>query len=163
MHMSFVYSDGAMYIGGSEKRRIAADSIVRNESNGERALHDPSQVVYAMTHDPYTRYPVMPRPFPVGYWQVYMPRRRSDRYLAPFFIPTDAERELSVWALDARGGYDHETETKVLDLGYGLHYSASRTTFGCIRVAERKDLLWLVDRISAILGSGESVVLRVEA
>jgi hypothetical protein len=114
-----------------------------------------------MTHDPYNKPPVMPRPFPFGDWNVYMPLPRHDKYLAPYFIPTSAEQFLPVWALDENGGYDHATAEKVLDLGYGLHFSTSTTTVGCIRIFEEADLLWLVENIKKRLALGEHVKLSV--
>ena len=142
-------------------RDIPASSNVRNELNGRRPLHDPTQVVYAMTSDPYTRSPVMPRTFPKGSWRVYKPRRRDDRYLAPFFIPTDGEQYLPVWTLDAKGGYDKVGKGMVLDLGYGLHFSTSLTTVGCIRIHSEQDLLWLVDIINRMIDSREEITLNV--
>ncbi len=138
---------------------IPADCDVRNELNVRRALHDPEQVVKAMCEDPYNKPPVMPRTFPEGRWSVYKPRARTSRYLAPFFIPTDAEQYLDVWALDENGGYDHVTSKSVLDLGYGIHFSSSRTTVGCIRVYDESDLMWLVHAINERLLAGHSVHL----
>jgi hypothetical protein len=140
---------------------MAASSIVRNERNGNRPLHEPGQVITAMTQNPYVKFPVMPRPFPVGTWSVGMPRERSSKYLRPFFIPTDAERELPVWALDDAGGYDHVTKETVLDLGYGLHFSESSTTVGCIRVHSEGDLLLLANLIRSSLNRNKPVTLTV--
>jgi len=142
-------------------RDIPADCVVRNELNGWRRKHDPKEVIRAMAHDPYHKPPVMPRPFPAGEWNVYAPRERRDPYLAPYFIPTDAEQTLTVWALDKKGGYDHATDETVLDVGYGLHFSTSTSTVGCIRIFEQADLLWLVESIKACLSRGESVRLSV--
>ena len=138
-----------------------ASSDVRNELNGRRRLHDPEQVVRAIAQDPYHKPPVMPRSFPRGVWQIYAPRKRTDRYLAPFFIPTDAEQLLEVWELDEEGGYKAVTGEKVLDLGYGLHYSGSSTTVGCIRIHERSKLLWLVNAINVERELGRSILLEV--
>ena len=162
MNLRFYQSEKLLeaHIDGTV-RDILADCVVRNELNGWRHKHDPAQVVRAMTHDPYNKPPVMPRPFPFGDWNVYAPRRREDKYLAPYFIPTDAEQLLTVWALDADGGYDHPTDEKVLDLGYGLHFSTSSTTTGCIRIFYEDDLLWLVKTIKEQLTHGEHVKLSV--
>lgn len=146
---------------GKIVKQFPASSIVRNELNRWRALHDPEQVIYAITHDPYHKYPVMPRPFPRGAWNVYRPRKRTGRYLAPFYIPTDAEQYLEVWDLDGNGGYEKVTGKTVLDLGYGLHFSASATTVGCIRIHFWEDLLWLVNVINEELEQGHSVFLEV--
>lgn len=145
---------------GDNIKDIPADCDVRNELNVRRALHDPSQVIYAMTADPYTKYPVMPRTFPEGAWNVYKPRARTNPYLAPFYIPTDAEQYLDVWALDENGGYDHVTSKCVLDIGYGMHFSSSRTTVGCIRTHEESDLRWLVSIISERLAHNFPVTIN---
>jgi len=162
MNLRFYQSEKLLeaHIDG-KVRDIAADCIVRNEVNGWRRKHDPKEVVRAMTHDPYRKPPIIPRPFPFGEWNVYSPRPRRDKYLAPYFIPTDAEQFLPIWALDEDGGYDHATAKKVLDIGYGLHFSTSTTTVGCIRIWEEADLLWLVQHIKEQLSCGEKVRLSV--
>ena len=133
---------------GDFERKLEASCIVRNEINGWRKLHKPSDVVKAMCEDPYHKPPVMPRVFPKGCWEVFTPLKRRNPYLAPYFIPTSAEQYLDVWSLDPEGGYDKATGEKVLDLGYGLHYSSSNTTVGCIRLHYENDLLWLVNILS---------------
>ena len=142
-------------------KNFDASCDVRNELNKRRHLHDPSQVVRAMCEDPYNKPPVMPRTFPEGRWRVYTPRSRANPYLAPFYIPTDAEQYLDVWALDENGGYDHPTSNRVLDIGYGLHFSTSSTTVGCIRVHSESDLLWLVHAINERILSGHAVHITV--
>ena len=142
---------------------IPADCVVRNELNGRRPNPEkiPSEeVVYAITADRYHKYPVMPRTFPRGVWSVFKPLPRpDDEYLSPFFIPTEAEQYLNVWALDEEGGYDHETDQRVLDLGYGIHFSTSRTTVGCIRIYSEEDLLWLVSNYFRETQAGHAVQL----
>jgi hypothetical protein len=139
---------------------IPASCVVRNELNGRRKLHDAAEVVYAMGHDPYTRIPVMPRTFPTGHWRVYKPRARVDRYLAPFYIPTDAEQYLPVWALDDHLGYAYPDDGMVLDIGYGLHFSTSPTTVGCIRIHQERDLLWLAETINNLIDH-QAIILSV--
>ncbi|KKL95648.1 hypothetical protein LCGC14_1852410, partial [marine sediment metagenome] len=58
-------------------------------------------------------------------------------------------------------GYTKATGRKVLDLGYGLHYSKSLTTVGCIRIHERTKLLWLVNAINVERELGRSILLEV--
>lgn len=124
---------------------IPANCIVRNELNGRRKLHDPSEVVYAMTENRYERDPYMPRTFPMGIYWIQPPVARPDnKYLAPYFIPTNATREVHIWHLDKKGGYAHETNKTVVDHGYGIHYSTSSTTLGCIRIYNELDLIKLV-------------------
>jgi len=158
------YSDDKMlecFLDGRVKD-IPASCIVRNEVNKWRKLHDPKQVVSAMTHDPYSRPPVMPRQFPRGTWAVYKPRSRPHNpYLAPYFIPTDAEQLLEVWDTDLDGGYSKATGKRVLDIGYGLHYSSSNTTVGCIRIHSEGDLLWLAQQITEEIERGHIISLSV--
>ena len=149
-------------IGENNIRDIPADCDVRNEVNGRRRLHDPKQVRYAMTHDSKNTYPVMPRVMPSGEWKVSYPRERPDnKYLAPYYIPTDAEQYLEIWELDQDGGYAKATGKKVLDIGYGLHFSTSKTTVGCIRIFSKSDLLWLVHQVNERLVTGNEVTLSV--
>ena len=49
----------------------------------------------------------------------------------------------------------------VRDEGYGLHYSTSRTTQGCIRISKQEDLLFLVKKINEALDKKDSVVITV--
>ena len=131
---------------GNDVFPIQADSVVRHELNGWRPnpAKDPHEdVVYGITQDPYLRPPVMPREFPEGRWRVHMPVERDDEYLAPYYIPTSAEQWLEVWNLAEDGGYGAPTGEKVLDIGYGLHFSTSGTTVGCIKIYREVDLLWL--------------------
>ncbi|WP_148224082.1 hypothetical protein [Sediminispirochaeta smaragdinae] len=105
----------------------------------------------------------MPRPFPVGRWNVGRPVPRSHPYKAPYYIPTDAFQMLPRWELDDDGGYLRETEDMVRDEDYGLHCSSSNTTLGCIRITKEKDLLWMVEKINRTLDTGEKVYLEVAA
>jgi len=148
-------------------RDVKADCVVRNELNKWRPNPDKDprkEVIYAITEDPYNNdgkgYPVMPRTFPQGTWEVSRPRMRDDSYRAPYFIPTDAEQWLPVWELED-GGYSKPTKDYVLDIGYGIHFSASLTTTGCIRVYRKDELLWLVDMINKLLGKHEPITLSV--
>lgn len=140
---------------------IPADCVVRNEENGRRKLHDPKEVIRAMTYDPYNKPPVMPRTFPPGKWHVYRPRPHTDEYLAPYFIPTEAEQYLATWDLDENGGYSKPNGGKVLDIGYGLHFSTSLTTVGCIRIYRREDLIWLKNVIEEMYDAREPIWLEV--
>ena len=146
---------------GDTERFLEASCVVRNELNGWRKLHRKRDVVTAICQNPYEKPPVMPRPFPKGTWDVYKPLARTSPYLAPFFIPTSAEHYLDVWALDSEGGYDHATGEKVLDLGYGIHFSSSNTTVGCIKVHKEDDLLWLASMITENIESNHRVILEV--
>ena len=142
-------------------RDIQADCVVRNELNGWRPLHDSDQVILAMNDDPYSKPPVMPRQMPVGVWNIGKPRPRTDPYKAPFYIPTDAEQLLEIWSLDYSDGYEKPTGRKVLDMFYGLHFSTSSTTVGCIRIAKESDVEWLVYQINGEFVREGSVLIEV--
>ena len=148
---------------------IEATCDARNELNGDRPLHDPDdrgKVILAMNTDPHTSPPVMPRQFPNGTWNVGKPVQRSNpynKYLAPFYIPTDAEQLLDIWKLDEDGGYDHPIGRKIIDMYYGLHFSTSSTTVGCIRIHKENDLLWLVEHINGSFVSKDEIIISVMA
>ena len=146
--------------------RIASSCAVRNELNGERPLHDPSQVVDSMNADGSPGKPYMPRPFPVGIWPVRAPYKPTpeddpDNWLGDWFTPTDAHQTVTVWALDERGGYDHPTNETIEDWGYGVHYSRSETTDGCLRIDTQGDDDLLVKDIAAAIQAGDTVSLEV--
>jgi hypothetical protein len=104
--------------------------------------------------------PYDPVRFPVGSWTVTRPRARSDEYRAPFFIPTDAFADVPLWAVEG-GLYRHEIAGQDRDREYGLHYSTSKTTQGCIRIDSRDDLLDLAEQINAAIDAFEPVRLAV--
>lgn len=146
------------------ERIIKASCVVRNELNGWRPNKDKdpkSEVVEGITNNPYYGPPVMPRPFPKGLWNVYKPRERTDEYLAPWYIPTDAEQVLETWSLDKDGRYNAPDGGTVVDIGYGLHYSTSNTTVGCIKIHEYDDIIWLATIINEELVMKGSAILEV--
>jgi hypothetical protein len=147
--------------GKGFKRNIKADCIVRNELNGWRKLHIKKEVILGITQNPYPGPPVMPREFPKGRWEVYSPLPRTGGYLAPYFIPTDAEQYLETWDLDENGGYNKPNGGKILDIGYGLHFSTSNTTVGCIKIHEKDDLIWLKNLVEEHREEGQRVWLEV--
>jgi hypothetical protein len=139
-------------------RRVECWSKVRNELNGLRPyvpLHeDKTDVVRSFP----ANVPIMPRPFPVGNWQItgfrIHPNVATDGYLYPVFIATDAINECPEWELDSNGRYLRPTGRVVHDGANGLHFSTSDWTQGCLRVAKESDIRWLwlsltpgVDRI----------------
>jgi hypothetical protein len=134
-------------------RVIPCSCDVRNEVNGRR--HDDQVARSIPDNQPY-----QPRTFPKGLWEVSKPLARENKALAPYFIPTDAWQELPVWELK-NGRYYRATAEKVIDRAYGLHHSQFDTTLGCIKITNRDDLLWLVDRINDHLAIGRKVFLEV--
>lgn len=135
-----------------------ASCIVRNELNGQRK---PDQVVRSEEKDGTDGVPYMPRAFPVGRWFITAAIPKSDDYMAPFFLATDAWQMVDEWSLE--GGKYGKPIGKVADYGYGLHNSKSGSTLGCIRIHGRKDLLDIVAACRASWAREESVVLEVVA
>ena len=136
---------------------------VRNELNSRRPLHDPKQVVRSVVNGREGP-PYMPRPFPKGRWRVTGVEWTNVKDFAPVKIKTDAHQTVSVWVLDAKGGYDHETQQTVEDSGYYLHFCAwSKTTLGCGRVGTDTDaeVRLLARIVEEALRSGEDVWLEV--
>ena len=149
-----------------EGREIDTSCVVRNELNGWRPNEkNPAQDEVVRTiclSDPLMDgIPYMPRQFPRGRWIIGKPKRRRGAYKAPFFIPTNAYQMVNKWNLDEDGGYWEETSTMIRDEDYGLHYSSSGTTLGCIKIEHRDDLIWLVGRINEIQSKGEIVMIEV--
>lgn len=133
-------------------KEMAISCMVRNETNNRGR----GEVVYSIPKEK----PIQPREFPKGKWVVGKPLPRTHKYLAPYFIPTNAWQTLPVWNVDT-SGYLSPSETVTRDEGYGLHYSTSSTTQGCIKIIVLKDLLYLVSCISASIDKGDVVYLEV--
>jgi hypothetical protein len=133
---------------------IAASCDVRNELN---KLRRANEVVRTIPHE----YPYQPRQFPIGVWRItdIRPRTQPDR--EPFFIGTDAYREVEVWELDELGHYKRPSGVFVRDTDYGLHASIYKTTLGCIKIHEKADVYWLCSRIKEEMHKGETVWLEV--
>jgi hypothetical protein len=125
-------------------KNIPISCVVRNELNGWRPMKNTKDVFTTLPDQE----PSMPRTFPKGVWNVYKPLPRTNPYLAPFYIPTDAYQELEVWELDSKGYYVRGTGRKVKDIAYGLHFSTSNTTQGCIKILNLEDLMYLVNKLS---------------
>lgn len=134
---------------------IDISCVVRNEVNGWRKKNE---VVYSIPDNK----PVQPRPFPKGTWAVGRPDARAgDPYLAPYFIPTSAWQNLPIWKLDGKKCYVEATANMTKDKGYGLHFSTSGSTHGCIRISKKQDLLWLVNLIKNHQSLGDVIMLEV--
>lgn len=133
---------------------IDISCIVRNELNGWRKK---DQVVYSIPDNK----PIQPRQFPKGLWAVGKPDPRVGEYLAPFFIPTSAWQYLPIWELDSNKCYLKASSKNCKDIGYGLHYSESTSTQGCIKINKLDDLLWLVTEIKNHQSLGDVIILNV--
>ena len=77
-----------------------------------------------------------PMPFPSNLWLLLAVEPNNDEYTAPFFLKTNAHQ--TVTCFDG---------SVVEDYGYGIHFSTSDTTLGCIRVAKESDLRWLASLV----------------
>jgi hypothetical protein len=138
---------------GTIVKLIPAWSKVRNELNKQRGV---SEIVMTEPEE----HPYYPRAFPNGVWNLSKPIPRDTAYLSPYFIPTDAWQMVDTWHI-MDGKYTAKTGKQYRDSGYGLHYSTSGTTLGCIRIGDRADLLWLVAEIEKALKAKEKVILEV--
>lgn len=151
MRITFSLSGKFLEIGGV---RIRAWCDVRTRANSRRG---PKEVVYSIP----AKLPYDPRPIPLGIWKVGRPVPKTDPYMAPYFIPTDAWQKLPVWEV-AGGQYLAPTARLTTDRGYGIHFSTSPTTLGCPRVENEVDLVYLVHEIIRALNAGEEVTLEVK-
>lgn len=143
-------SDPCLTVGD---RKFGCSCDVRTLANGRRRK---DEIVRTMPGGK----PFDPVRFPLGSWTVLRPRPRKDAYRAPFFIPTDAYAMVPVWTVEA-GLYQSPGLGMDRDREYGMHYSTSKTTQGCIRIDTRSELLELVALITAALDAFEPVRLEV--
>lgn len=148
MKLSWDKADDFLLAGD---RKIRCWSKVRNELNGLRPRTGKPDVFYTTTIGGNKGVPSMPRAFPVGKWKILgiipHPDRANDGYLWPFYIATDAWQMLDEWELDSNGVYERKTGKRVPDYAYGLHFSSSDWTQGCIRIGSESDLRWLVEQV----------------
>lgn len=105
--------------------------------------------------------PYKPTWFPVGLWIVRMPLPRTSPYTRPFFISTDAHQLVDEWELDEHQLYKCATGRQVTDWGYGIHHSTCDYTFGCLRVLDIPDLVWLVGQINQEISEGNTIQFEV--
>jgi len=110
--------------------------------------------------------PYDPQTFPRGLWNVTGIEWQKDKGFdpktyGPVKIRTDAWRLVNAWELDKDGCYLGETARQARDEAYLLHYSASATTLGCIRLASPDDAEFLARVIQRLLDRGEAVQLEV--
>lgn len=127
---------------------------VRNELNGDRKL---SEVAVKSTRENgEDGVPYMPRTFPKGRWHITYVNEvaPADTYLWPYFIGTDATQKVEEWNTTWDGRYESKSGRVVDDFGYGIHFSSSATTLGCIRVERKDDLEALVELLRPALKSG---------
>lgn len=144
MTLSWHKTDSFMYAGD---KKIYCWSKVRNELNKLRPRRDIPDIVWSFGPNGEKEHPVMPRPFPAGVWKITgfkeHPDAINDSYLYPVFIATDAYAILDIWELDKDGRYLRNTGEKCKDYLYGMHFSSSETTTGCLRIGYIADVRWL--------------------
>jgi hypothetical protein len=90
-----------------------------------------------------------------------MPRAKDTPYLAPYFIPTSAHQTIEEWSIKESMYYE-PTGRKLEDYGYGLHYSTSATTLGCVRFGNKADLLLVVNKIVEAFENKEQIIIVAE-
>ena len=114
-------------------------------SNNVRINHD-GRVIST-----YQGIPYQPLHFPVGEWRITGVAPETIDDLAPFAIITDAHQLVPEWLLTPDGKYDKPSGHMVPDIGYWIHYSILDFTYGCIRVIQKDDLVWLAGQVQAEL------------
>lgn len=125
--------DNILTVGG---KQFMVTNRVRNEIDPDavRKLHDPNEVRKSVVKGQWGP-AYMPRKFPRGTWNILEIEETHVPDFAPIKIKTDAHQLVHAWALDNKGGYDHELPDLIDDSGYHLHWcQGSRSTLGCGRV-----------------------------
>jgi hypothetical protein len=139
--------------------RLVLPKAIYPISNRIRALRDgtrkASDIVRSIPDD----LPYDPQPFPKGLWRITgldweREKRFDPRTYGPVKIRTNAWQWVNVWQLDADGDYFLETDRRVKDICYWLHYSAFSTTLGCIRLASPEDAVAIANSIAEALQDG---------
>jgi hypothetical protein len=134
-------------------------------SNRIRTVRDGTREAYNIVKSIPDNLPYDPHPFPKGVWRITgvdWNQGNSFDYATygPVKIRTDAWQWVNVWQLDAEGDYLRETDQRVRDICYWLHYSAFTTTLGCIRLASPEDAVAIANSIVEALQDGP-VLLEV--
>ena len=141
--------------------------LVRNELNHFRPntkKPPEDEVVYAITKDnKVSSYPVMPRDFPEGIWNIIWIEPRTNKYQRPFIIMTDAHQELDVWELGNDSRYLWKAGWKYDDWMYGIHLSCDRYTQGCIQALDERYFFILCDLVGEDLLNGDELKIEVVA
>jgi hypothetical protein len=130
-----------------------------------RTLRDGTRGAQEVVYSIPDKLPYDPRPFPKGLWNItgvaWEKEKKFDyRTYGPVKILTDAWQMVNVWELDASGDYLRETDERVRDTGYWLHYSTFSSTLGCIRLGSPDDAIAIASTVAEALRS-EAVLLEV--
>ena len=126
-------------------------------SNQARTIRDGTRKSCEVIRSIPDNLPYDPQPFPKGLWRVTSVEWQKERNFdyntyGPVKIRTNAWQWVNVWELDAEGDYKRETDQRVKDTCYWLHYSVFPTTLGCIRLASPQDAVAIANRIAEVLG-----------
>jgi len=110
--------------------------------------------------------PYDPKPFPKGFWRITAVEWQSEigfseETYGPVKIRTNACQPVKTWRIDEDGDYLHETDETILDSGYLLHYSTSKTTLGCIRLNSPEETVVIAKMVESVLFTGEEILLEV--
>lgn len=146
---------------GSVNLLLPISNDVRNQSNGRRSLQNPEDVVMTTPDDGSPSVPYMPSGFPAGSWKILSALPRTDAYEAPYFLSTNAWQMTPEWSIDPAGDYGQPTGQMVRDSAFGLHFSTSSTTLGCLRFLIQDDLVNVVTLCQAEWNAGRTVSLEV--
>ena len=138
---------------------ITISNNVRSIANGNRRM---DEVVRSIPGDK----PYDPCRFPLGLWRITAVEWQNEYKFDPWTygpvkIRTNAKQAVKVWELDADRDYLRETNEEVVDEGYLLHYSASTTTLGCIRISSPDDAIEIANYIQVLFAQGEDILLEV--
>jgi len=148
------------------KGTLAVDGAAFPISCNVRTLRNGTRESYDVTRSIPADLPYDPQPFPKGVWNItgvewQKEKGFNPKTYGPVKIRTDAWRIVNVWKLDKEGDYLRETEQQTRDEGYLLHYSASATTLGCIRLASPADAETIAGIIQRLLEKREQVQMEV--
>jgi hypothetical protein len=128
-------------------------------SNRIRTLRDGTRKASDIVRSIPDNLPYDPQPFPKGIWRItgldWQKEKGFDpRTYGPVKIRTNAWQWVTVWQLDADGDYFRETDQRVKDICYWLHYSVFSTTLGCIRLASPVKAIAIANSIAEGLQDG---------
>ena len=150
-----IVKDGAIIVD-----RFPASCNVRHELNGRRPLHDRNQVQYTIPVQG-SPMPYMPRQYPSGIHGITAVEWTTDPEYEPAKIRTTATRDVFLWRVDNKGGYDCPSGAVQTDSAYHIHYTKSKTTLGCIRCNNRNNMIKLAKIIENELAEDRPIFLEV--
>jgi hypothetical protein len=135
-------------------------------SNNVRTIANRQRQSYEVIRTTPGDVPYDPHPFPKGLWHITGVQWQKEKGFdyntyGPVKILTDAWQQVKQWELDQYGDYLEETDIRVIDKCYWLHWSRSNTTLGCIRLDAPNDAIELASYVQQVLCVGEEVLLEV--